>query len=246
MKPEIGGFEAAGNAKTQRVAVMIDGENLSAGLAGQIITKSLAFGRLTIKRVYGNAIRLTQWEAAPGFRLIHSGNGKNATDLLLCIEAMELVHSGLVDTLVIASSDRDFSHLAAHLCEKGQQVIGMGEAKASDAFRKACTRFIELGMNSKPLEASAITIVSSPAAPVVAKPIAAKLSKIDAFLHDLMERVGIDGWLSIRQINHAAQKADVRIGSQPERTWRAYLTKHTALYEYKTEGSEPLVRLLHP
>ena len=77
-----------------RVAVLVDGENVSLALAGQIIMKSCVYGDLVIRRVYGNAARLTAWDSAPGFRLMHSGVGKNATDILLCVEATALMLTG--------------------------------------------------------------------------------------------------------------------------------------------------------
>ncbi|MGL4281460.1 MAG: NYN domain-containing protein, partial [Albidovulum sp.] len=126
------------------VAVLVDGENISQDLAGQIINRASALGPLVVKRVYGNAAKMPKWEAAPGFRLAHSGAGKNATDLLLAIEAVSLFHEGSIDTVVIASSDRDFSHLAHHLRERQLSVVGMGAAHAPDTFRKACSKFMEL------------------------------------------------------------------------------------------------------
>ncbi|MCV2865605.1 NYN domain-containing protein [Albidovulum sediminicola] len=88
-----------------------------------------------------NAACNSDWHGAAGFRLIHAGTGKNAADLLLCIDAMELAMGQSFSDVVIASSDGDFAHLAVQLRERGLRVIGVGEAKAPPLFRAACTRF---------------------------------------------------------------------------------------------------------
>jgi NYN domain len=132
--------------KTGRVAMLVDGDNISCALAGQIIMRSLKYGQLLIRRVYGNAAKMPGWDAAPGYRLIHSGCGKNATDMLLSVEAMGLMLDRQADVLVVATSDGDFHHLASVLRERGFPVIGIGEGKAPEAFRKACTHFHEIGL----------------------------------------------------------------------------------------------------
>lgn len=125
----------------QRVALLIDGENISSSFAGQIIVQAGLRENLLVKRVYGNATLIKGWESAPGIRLVHSGTGKNSADILLAIEAVDLAHRGKINSFVIASSDGDFSHLAHYLRENGFSVLGIGEAKAPNAFVKACSRF---------------------------------------------------------------------------------------------------------
>lgn len=213
----------------KRVAVLVDGENLSATRAGHIIMGAAHFGSLTIRRVYGNAARLPQWDAAPGFHLIHSGSGKNATDLLLTVEAMALIHDRLADMLVIASSDRDFSHLATHLRERGTEVVGMGEATASPVFRKACTKFIEL----KP----------PVAAPVVPPP---KAPSFDEIVQAVV-RAGPQAGLPFTAVNAAIQKeCKFRIGTTPDKTWHAYFTRNAAIFDCDPKGPNARVRLRKP
>lgn len=92
-----------------------------------------------MKRAYGNATKIKGWDEAPGIKLVHTGAGKNAADIALAIEAVELSYAGLVQNYVLVSSDGDFSHLATFLRERGHRVLGMGEDKAPLAFRKSCT-----------------------------------------------------------------------------------------------------------
>ena len=87
-------------APASPLALLVDGENLRPDLAATLLARSRAYGDPLIRRVYGDASRLPGWDALPGFRLIHSGRGKNAADMLLCIEAMALVQAGRASVAV--------------------------------------------------------------------------------------------------------------------------------------------------
>lgn len=123
-----------------RLALLVDGDNMSPTLAPQIMAEARRHGDPAIRRVYGKGEGIAAWDSE-GFRLVPTRPGKNAADLLLSVEAVILALRDGIGTLVIASSDGDFTYLAAHLRELGQTVIGIGEAKAPAAFRAACTRF---------------------------------------------------------------------------------------------------------
>ncbi|NBT31037.1 MAG: NYN domain-containing protein [Rhodobacteraceae bacterium] len=112
------------------VALLIDGENLTPDAAGWLINRASTMGPLRFRLVFGNAGRMPGWAEAPGFRLIHTGVGKNSADMALAIEAMALAYGHGIGRFAIATSDGDFSHLAHHLREKGHRVLGLGEAKA--------------------------------------------------------------------------------------------------------------------
>lgn len=69
-------------------------------------------------------------------------SGKNASDIALVIDAMDLLHSGRFDGFCLVSSDSDFTRLAARIREQGVDVYGFGERKTPESFRQACRRFI--------------------------------------------------------------------------------------------------------
>ncbi|MCB1328053.1 MAG: NYN domain-containing protein [Maritimibacter sp.] len=127
-----------------RVAILIDGDNIGPAHADHIAVLGLSAGRVDVHRVYVNAASGTGWPDVPGVEVFHAGAGKNATDLLLTVDAMELALSRGVDVFVLASSDRDFSHLATRLRAHGREVIGAGEAKTTTGYRKSCTWFVQL------------------------------------------------------------------------------------------------------
>lgn len=132
------------------LAVLIDADNIPARHAAAILDEIASFGEPSLRRVYGDwsSPALTQWkEQARDLGLVmhqQSANtrGKNASDIGLVIDAMDILHAGKVDGFVLVSSDSDFTRLASRIREDGLQVIGIGEAKTPDSLRKVCNRFV--------------------------------------------------------------------------------------------------------
>ena len=116
-----------------RSALLIDGDNLGAALVPQILRHS---GGAEVRRVYANLCQRKDWADQPDLRAIHSGTGKNATDMLIAIEAMELALSGAVASVVLASSDADFAHLAHRLRELPLRLLPSGARAAGIAARR--------------------------------------------------------------------------------------------------------------
>lgn len=103
-----------------------------------------------MRRIHGDftGTRLKGWaEIAPLYACLPHQNfantvGKNASDIALVIDAMDLLHSGRFDGFCLVSSDSDFTRLAARIREQGVDVFGFGETKTPASFRQACKRFI--------------------------------------------------------------------------------------------------------
>ncbi len=133
-----------------RLAVLIDADNVRASAAEAILNEIASYGDPSLRRVYGDwsSAVLTQWkEQARNLGLVmhqQSANtkGKNASDIGLVIDAMDILHAGKVDGFVLVSSDSDFTRLASRIREDGLQVIGIGEAKTPESLRKVCNRFV--------------------------------------------------------------------------------------------------------
>ena len=141
-------FPIAGRAP--RLAVLIDADNVPARNAAAILDEIAAFGEPSLRRVYGDwsSQALSHWkDQARDLGLVmhqQSANtkGKNASDIGLVIDAMDILHAGKVDGFVLVSSDSDFTRLASRIREDGLQVIGIGEAKTPESLRKVCNRFV--------------------------------------------------------------------------------------------------------
>lgn len=215
-----------------RIAVLVDGDNISAVHSEQVLAEAAMLGRVDVARVYVAANTNSTWLITPGYRAMHAGVGKNAADLLLCIDAMELALTGGLETFVIASSDGDFTHLAQRLRERGQHVLGLGEAKATKAFRMACTQFITL---KTPQPCAAVS---------VAKPSAPNISTLDKNIRAMIAKHSQKGQgMRVSELSlHMHRVHGLKISSQPERTWRAFLSKRPTLYDLDPCGPEAFVR----
>lgn len=219
-------------ASRPRVAVFVDGENLSSAHAGNVVLIAAEKGDLILRRVYGNAVQLNGWQSAPEFRVVHSGTGKNATDLLLCVEVMHVALNRLADVIVIAASDRDYTHLATYLREASIAVHGIGEAKAPEALRKAYCRFHAIGEDPRP-------DVVAPG-----KKSAPKASMLDTVL-GVIGPAGEAG-VAIHALNPVMHRAGFRISQQPEKTWRKWLEARSTLFHCDAKGPQARVRLRQP
>ncbi len=74
------------------------------------------------------------------------GMTKNASDIQLVIDAMEILHTkDFIDTFVIVSGDGGFSSLVKKISEYGKKVIGCSYRNtANQIFTKVCDDFIML------------------------------------------------------------------------------------------------------
>lgn len=136
----------------ENIAILVDADNAQAGIMDSIIEKVSLQGRIILKRIYGNwkNQQLKGWEevimkhAFYPVQQFDYVKGKNATDIALVIDAMELLHTGRYDAFVIVSSDSDYTPLTIKLKESGIFIIGVGKKETSSAFKQSCDDFIEL------------------------------------------------------------------------------------------------------
>ena len=136
-----------------RLAVLIDAENASPRHARTVFETAGKIGEATVRRIYGDFSngRLASWSAAVrSYSIVtcHQAahvRGKNAADIALAIDAMDLMYRERLDGVALMSSDSDFTRLAQRLREGGLAVYGFGESKTPQAFRTACHRFETVG-----------------------------------------------------------------------------------------------------
>ncbi|MHA6347572.1 NYN domain-containing protein [Roseivivax sp. CAU 1761] len=137
---------------TRLLAVLIDADNTSPKYAKALFDEIASLGEASVRRCYGDfsSQQMSGWSKVTAeFGLVPTHQpantvGKNASDIALVIDAMDLMHSGRFDGFVLVSSDSDFTRLASRLREQGLDVYGVGMQKTPEAFRKACKRFIFL------------------------------------------------------------------------------------------------------
>lgn len=142
------------------IALLIDADNAPAGKIDFILSELASHGVVNIRRAYGN---WTKADLAGWVKVLHEHSiqpmqsfdlikGKNATDMALVIDAMDLLYTKKLNTFCLVSSDCDFTPLIQRLRADGKEVFGFGEQKTPEPFIAACTRFIYL--EEKPAKAS--------------------------------------------------------------------------------------------
>jgi uncharacterized LabA/DUF88 family protein len=136
--------------RSARLAVLIDADNASAKIADGLFEEIAKIGEASVRRIYGDfsSARSKNWAdilskhaIIPQQQFAYT-TGKNASDITLVIDAMDLLHSGRFDGFCLVSSDSDFTRLAARIREQGVDVYGFGEQKTPESFRQACRRFV--------------------------------------------------------------------------------------------------------
>jgi uncharacterized LabA/DUF88 family protein len=136
--------------RSPRLAVLIDADNASAKIVDGLFEEIAKIGEASVRRIYGDfskpsskswADELARYAIIPQQQFAYT-TGKNASDITLVIDAMDLLHSGRFDGFCLVSSDSDFTRLAARIREQGVDVFGFGEQKTPESFRQACRKFV--------------------------------------------------------------------------------------------------------
>lgn len=136
----------------KNIALLIDADNATSNGIDAVLTVLAELGQVNIRRAYGNWTKpgLKTWGATLNsygimpLQQFDLTTKKNATDMAMTIDAMDLLYEGKVDGFGIMSSDSDFTPLATRLRQDGLTVYGFGRANTPEAFRSACTRFIDV------------------------------------------------------------------------------------------------------
>ena len=169
----------------RHIALLIDADNVSHTKVAPILAEIARYGTANIRRAYGDwsAPTLKGWKsklheyAVRPIQQFSYSSGKNATDIALVIDAMELLYTQRLDAFCIASSDGDFTPLVMHLRAAGKAVFGFGKRNTPEAFVNACTTFLFVESLGEPEEVpqneiSPVEIAAPAAEP--GKPVAMK------------------------------------------------------------------------
>ena len=136
----------------RKIAILIDADNMQSNLLPGILKATEKYGKPMIRRVYGDwsSDDLHGWiysAKRSSFELkqvtTHSTN-KNATDIGMVIDAMDILRQGTMDGFCIVSNDSDFTELCIRLRSAGLFIMGVGNTDASKALKNACEAFVAL------------------------------------------------------------------------------------------------------
>jgi uncharacterized LabA/DUF88 family protein len=185
------------NSPSIQLAVLIDAENTSHQIADGLFDEIAQLGEATVRRIYGDftSPHLKGWSAILAkhaitpFQQFAYTKDKNASDITMVIDAMDLLHSARVNGFCLVSSDSDFTRLASRIREQGMDVFGFGTMQTSESLRQACKRFIYTE-----------NLIAAPQAPD-------KSSEAVPILRKAIEQIaGDDGWAHLGALGQLLSK----------------------------------------
>ncbi|MFT2009025.1 NYN domain-containing protein [Pontibacter sp. 13R65] len=199
--------------KPQRMAMLIDGDNAQPNLIVKLLSEVGKYGPITIRRIYGDwtTPQMNGWKdclnnhAIQPIQQFRYTVGKNATDSALIIDAMDLLHSALVDGFCIVSSDSDYTRLATRIRESGNFVMGIGQRKTPKPFVNACNIFIYTENLTENIDEQKIAIAdkNTPAGQENLRP-----NPIPMLKEAFSMAVGEDGWAHLGTMGMALRQLD--------------------------------------
>jgi len=230
------------------IALLIDADNSPAAKIEVILAELAKYGVANIRRAYGNWTKpgLKKWTdqlheyAIRPIQQFDLTKGKNATDVSIVIDAMDLLYTTNVQAFAIVSSDCDFTPLVMRIRANGLDVYGFGEKKTPEPFVNACSKFLYL---EQLVEADE---VDAPKAAPAKRASTAELkqdAKLVALLRNAAESAADeDGWAYLGALGN-------QIGNQASFDPRNYgykklgdLIEASQLFELRREGNKVLVR----
>ena len=226
----------AKSGQVQSLAVLIDADNTSARHAHAIFEEIVKLGEANVRRIYGDfsSSRLAGWDGAIESLAIlqhqqrSNTTGKNAADIALVIDAMDLMHKGRIDGFCLVSSDSDFTRLAQRLREDGLVVYGFGARKTPEAFRSACNRFLYL----ENLESGAEKEDGAAASPAAEADRKEPPSKAVKLIARALEDTDDDGWMNLGNVGSRI------LGAAPDFDARTYGCRNLVTLVEKSGGFE--------
>ena len=245
----------------KRIALLIDADNAPASKIEEVLAEVARHGVANVRRAYGNwkSPSLKGWEAVlheyairPIQQFAYS-RGKNASDMAMVIDAMDLLYARNLDGFAIVSSDADFTPLVMRLLTDGVKVYGFGEKKTPDPFVNACSKFTYLealgqAHASAPEAHDESSMVAGDSSEARPRKTGAEM-RSDTRLVNLLRRAvasaeGEDGWSHLGPVGS-------QIGNQASFDPRNYgygklsdLLAAIGLFEMKKDGKSSYVRAL--
>lgn len=213
----------------RNLALLIDADNISHTAIAGIIAELSKYGTANIRRAYGDwtAGNMKGWReklhefAIRPIQQFSYTKGKNATDMALVIDALELLYTQKLDAFCIASSDADFTPLVMHLRANGHDVFGFGARQTPEPFANACTNFLYLEGPDMSVDDPIVTaleviaptqkkVAAAPAKKPVVKAKATPLSqntKLVTILRGALEACAKDnGWALLSAVGSTAKR----------------------------------------
>lgn len=210
-----------------RLAVLIDADNVPSQIATRLFEEIDKIGQTAVRRIYGDfsGTQLKAWaeiipaHAVKAHQNFASTSHKNASDIALVIDAMDLLYTGRFEGFCLVSSDSDFTGLAMRIREQGIAVYGFSERKTPKSFRNACHKFIEI----EKFHSNHI------------KPDKHPTNAIPLIKDAISKYANDDGWASLAQIGQVVKARDYG------RAKLSNLVKETGCFELDSKSGKTLI-----
>ncbi|NYI76208.1 NYN domain-containing protein [Nocardioides panzhihuensis] len=236
-----------------RIALLIDADNAPASKIDAILNDLAEYGEVTIRRAYGNWTKseLKSWigelhdAAIRPMQQFDLTAHKNASDMALAIDAVELLHAAIPDAFALVSSDSDFTPLVHYLREKGRAVYGYGREKTPAPFKSACTRFTVVEKLGDTEEVTETEAGVAPARKQAAAATTGQVLKRNARLIQLLRNsiaaaADDDGWALVGTVvSRIRNQSSEDPRNYGYATWTK-LIKAIDLFELKDEGTSAI------
>ena len=237
----------------RRIAMLIDGDNAQPSQMKAAIAATEKHGAVIARRVYANWTNSgkSAWKAA-----IHANGmlpvqqfayvpGKNATDIALVIEAMDLLHSGTVDGFCIVSSDSDYTRLGIRIREAGMFMMGIGRSTTPQSFVSACEVFVQtdgLAGSDKPTKSKA---APTKAAKQQEAPPSADGSWVPILVQAIEKAAKQDGWAHLGAVGNQIKQisSDFKAKDYGHRQLGQLILSRADIFEKKGSQASTYVRL---
>jgi len=205
-------------AHDSKVAVLVDCDNVNPEIVDHALLMGAQFGRVVVRRGYGNHSTLTKrWQETlvrqaftPCLQYQYAA-GKNTADIALALDALEAMFDQRADTFCLVTSDSDFAYLCRKLRERGATVCIVGEAKTPEALRNACDQFFEwqpTESNATCEESPAPTAKVAPSKAEVGKPIPKRRPRFLVDAVALLADGTTDGEVVLGTLGHYLKRTD--------------------------------------
>lgn len=198
-----------------RVAVLVDCDNTTPEILEYALRVVAQFGRVVLRRGYGNHSTLAnKWQEAlvrlaftPCLQYQYAA-GKNTSDIALALDAMEALFDRRADTFCLVTSDSDFAYLCRKLRERGATVHIVGEAKSPDALRNASDQFFEWVKPEPVAEQIQAATKAEAAKPEPAKPVPKQQPAMVVDAVTLLAAEASEGKVSLGGLGSYLKRAD--------------------------------------
>jgi uncharacterized LabA/DUF88 family protein len=235
--------------KSQKIAMIVDGDNAQPSMLESMLEEAGKYGQVTIRRIFGDwtETNMHGWKeelhknAFQPIQQFRYTKGKNATDNAMIIDAMDILHSNIVDGFCIVSSDSDYTRLATRIRESGIFIMGIGRKDTPKSFVNGCEIFtfvenllpIESEPKVKQSNSKKKTPINNNIIPGVDDPTPLLLKAFDMAIDE-------NGWATLANLGHFIRKLDP---SFDVRTYKykqllSFIKSRNDLFEIKSADAD--------